>query len=214
MRFCVAIDGPSGAGKSTLSRRAAAELGFLYVDTGAIYRAVALAYREHGESWRDFCDIALTHDGGQRVYLNGRDVSEEIRKHEVSKIASDLSACAEVRAFLLGLQRELAQNGKVIMDGRDIGTVVVPDADIKIFLTADPEDRARRRFDELCLRGQDVAYEDVLRDVTERDRNDTNRAISPLRRADDAVLLDTTGNTFEKSLLLITELIRERAKTV
>ncbi len=210
MRFCVAIDGPSGAGKSTLSRRAAEQLGFLYVDTGAIYRAVALSYLERGALELDKTNIEILHrDGLQHVLLNGRDVTADIRRHEVSGLASDLSARPEVREYLLNMQREMAASGKVIMDGRDIGTVVVPDAELKIFLTADPEDRARRRYKELIAKGQEVCYDDVLRDVRQRDRNDMTRPIAPLRKADDAIELDTTGNTFDRSLGLLTDLIRK-----
>lgn len=208
-RFCVAIDGPSGAGKSTLSRRAAEMLGFLYVDTGAIYRAVALSYLELGRLALDRTKINILYkDGLQHALLNGRDVTADIRRHEVSGLASDLSAKPEVREYLLNMQRELAASGRVIMDGRDIGTVVVPDAELKIYLTAAPEDRARRRYEELTLKGQRVDYDDILRDVLRRDHNDMTRPIAPLRKADDAIELDTTGNTFEKSLELLTELIQ------
>ncbi len=199
----VAIDGPSGAGKSTIARTVARELGFLYIDTGALYRSIGLFVMEEGLRPQEREDVKsclprihleLRHvDGVQRVFLNGEDVSEKIRTPAVSMAASQVSAVPEVRAFLLELQRSIASKNNVIMDGRDIGTVVLPDAELKIFLTADPEDRARRRYEELAARGETVSYEEVLRDVIQRDHNDTHREISPLRQAPDAVLCNTTG---------------------
>ena len=217
----VAIDGPSGAGKSTLARKAAAMLGYLYVDTGAIYRTVALSAVRAGIDPKDAerlvptldgLDIRLEYaaDGLQHMYLNGEDVSEAIRVHEISQHASTVSAIPEVRAFLLELQRELARKNNVIMDGRDIGTVVLPDAQVKIFLTASPESRARRRHLELQQRGQDTGFDTVLRDIIKRDEQDTNRPIAPLRQAEDAVLLDTTHLNLEQSLQAILDTIREK----
>ncbi len=217
----VAIDGPSGAGKSTLARQAARELGFLYVDTGAIYRTVALsavrAGIETSDAKRliptlDALDIRLGYgeDGMQHMYLNGEDVSTAIRDHAVSQHASTVSAIPEVRAFLLELQRELARTNNVIMDGRDIGTVVLPDAQVKLFLTAAPEARAKRRCLELAQRGQDTPYETVLHDIIKRDEQDTNRAIAPLRQAEDAVLVDTTHLDLEQSLQAILSAIKEK----
>lgn len=208
--FSIAIDGPAGAGKSTLSRMLAQKLGFVYADTGALYRAIGLFAVRNGVQPDDAprveallprvrLDIRLT-DTGQRVLLCGEDVSGDIRTPEISKAASKVSTIPAVRTFLLGLQRGLAEKRNIVMDGRDIGTVVLPHAQLKIFLTASSEDRARRRFEELCARGEDVAYEQVLRDVKERDAQDSQRAVAPLRAADDAVLLDTTGNTLERSL--------------
>ena len=217
----VAIDGPSGAGKSTLARKAAAILGYLYVDTGAIYRTVALSAVRGGIDPADAqalvptleqLDIRLEYgeDGLQHMYLNGEDVSEAIRVHEISQHASTVSAIPAVRAFLLELQRDLARKNNVIMDGRDIGTVVLPQAQVKIFLTASPESRAHRRYLELQQRGQDTQFETVLRDIIKRDEQDTNRPIAPLRQAQDAVLLDTTRLNLEQSLQAILDISRER----
>lgn len=220
-RYSVAVDGPSGAGKSTLSRKAAQALGFLYLDTGAIYRTVAV------NVLRQKVDVANEHalcallpdtkielkyapDGLQHMYLNGLDVTDEIRNNEISMIASKISAIGQVREFLLEFQRQQAQREHVIMDGRDIGTVVLPHADVKIFLTADPAVRAKRRFDELVARGQNITFQDVLDDVLKRDFQDTNRAVSPLKQAYDAVLLDTSNLTFEQSLEKILSIIQER----
>lgn len=215
----VAIDGPSGAGKSTLARAAAAALGFLYVDTGAIYRTVGLSARDQGVDPGDETAVAamlpalqveLRYDeaGRQRMLLNNRDVSEEIRLPEISRYASAVSALPVVRAYLMETQRELARKNNVVMDGRDIGTVVLPEAQVKIFLTASPEDRARRRWEELRERGTEKTYEDILREVEERDYNDTHRAAAPLRPAEDAVCLDTTGCTFRQSRERILAIIR------
>jgi cytidylate kinase len=207
----VAIDGPSGAGKSTISRAVAKKLGLIYIDTGALYRVIGLRLLERGGMELDTLKLSLKFvDGEQRVFDGGRDVTEDIRRHEVSKAASDCSAIPEVRAFLLELQRGLAAQNDVIMDGRDIGTVVLPNADLKIFLTAAPEDRAKRRFDELSAKGSDLSYEQILADIKARDHNDSTRKEAPLRQAEDAVLLDTTGNEFEQSAALIEGLIRER----
>lgn len=218
----IAIDGPSGAGKSTISRAIAKRLGFVYVDTGAMYRACALACLRTGTdvkadpegaaavvSGLDI-DIAYGPDGGQLVYLNGEDVTGLLRTPEVSMAASDVSAIPAVRAKLVELQRALAARRDVIMDGRDIGTHVLPDADVKIFLTASAEDRARRRYDELVLHGEDVRYEDVLADMVRRDENDSTRACAPLEPAADAVLTDTSGNEFEQSVEQIYRIITER----
>lgn len=217
----VAIDGPSGAGKSTLARKAAAILGYLYVDTGAIYRTVALSAVRGGIDPADAqalvptleqLDIRLEYgeDGLQHMYLNGEDVSQDIRVHEISQHASAVSAIPAVRAFLLELQRDLARKNNVIMDGRDIGTVVLPEAQVKIFLTASPESRARRRYLELQQRGQDTDLDTVLRDIIKRDEQDSNRPIAPLRQAEDAVLLDTTQLNLEQSLCAILDIIKEK----
>lgn len=217
----IAIDGPSGAGKSTLARKAAAALGYLYVDTGAIYRTVALSAVRRGIDPSDAArlipilpelDIRLEYaeDGLQHMYLNGEDVSEAIRMHEISQHASTVSAIPEVRAFLLDLQRDLARKHNVIMDGRDIGTVVLPDAQVKIFLTASPESRARRRHLELQQRGQSTEFDTVLRDIIKRDEQDTNRPIAPLRQAEDAVLVDTTYLNLEQSFQAILDAIKEK----
>lgn len=217
----IAIDGPSGAGKSTLARALAEKFGFTYVDTGAIYRTVGLAVKRHNIGSKDagsiipllhMLDIQLRHNeaGQQRMYLDNEDVSEEIRMPEISIYASDVSAIPEVRSFLLEMQRKMAREQNVIMDGRDIGTVVLPEAGLKLFLTASPEERARRRLLELETKGVETNFEDVLRDICYRDKNDSSRAAAPLRAADDAIKLDTTGNTFEQSLALVSELVKER----
>ena len=217
----IAIDGPSGAGKSTLARSLAQELRFLYVDTGAIYRTVGLmALRSGVEPTDHDAVVALLprlnirvvygEDGLQHMLLNGEDVTADIRKNEVSHYASCVSAIPEVRTFLLELQRKSARENNVIMDGRDIGTVVLPNADVKIFLTASPEDRARRRHLELLERGEQVDYETVLSDMVERDRNDESRAAAPLRKAEDAIVVDTTGNLLEESLKILRETVKER----
>ena len=217
----VAIDGPAGAGKSSISRRAAATLGFIYIDTGALYRTVGLHALRLGADVKDpaAVEACLTGDlhvelrfvnGEQRMFLNGEDVSDAIRTPEASLAASAVSAVPAVRAYLFDLQKQLAHENNCIMDGRDIGTVVLPDAQVKIFLTASPEARAKRRYEELLEKGMDVRFEDVLADMIQRDYNDSHRAIAPLKPADDAVLLDTSGNTLEQSVKLVTETIRER----
>ena len=217
----VAIDGPAGAGKSTLARQAARELGFLYVDTGAIYRTVALKTVRAGADPSDPAqviplleglDIRMDYgpDGEQRMFLEGEDVSSAIREHQISGLASKVSAIPEVRAFLLDFQRKLAREHDVLMDGRDIGTVVLPDADVKIFLTAAPESRARRRLLELEQKGQKTDFETILRDIVLRDEEDRNRPIAPLRQAEDAVLLDTTQLNLEQSLQALLSIIKEK----
>lgn len=219
--YSIAIDGPSGAGKSTMAKRLAAELNFLYVDTGAIYRTVGLQAYKKGvqpddgpavESLLPDIRIEMMYgdDGLQHMVLNGEDVTTAIRQHEISHYASAVSAIPEVRAFLLEMQRKFARENHVIMDGRDIGTVVLPDADLKIYLTADAEDRARRRHLELLERGQQSDYEQVLRDMIERDYRDMNRDTAPLKKADDAVLVDTTGIGPEESYSILLDLIRTR----
>ena len=218
----VAVDGPSGAGKSTLSRSAAAKLDFLYVDTGAIYRTIGCAVRRRGidpgersavAAILPETDIGLRYeaDGLQHRSLNGEDVTAEIRLPEISQYASQVSAYPEVRAFLLEMQRRLAREHSVIMDGRDIGTVVLPDAEVKVFLTASAEERARRRMLELEQRGTPQPFDEVLRAIQERDWNDSHRAAAPLRQAEDAVLLDTTELDFGQSEEALLAIIRERA---
>ena len=220
-KFAVALDGPSGAGKSSLAKAAAERFGFLYVDTGAIYRTVGLAAKRRGIGSKDregviamlpSLHIDLTHgeDGLQHMFLDGEDVSGEIRLPEISLYASDVSAIPEVRAYLMETQRSLAREHDVIMDGRDIGTVVLPDAPLKVFLTASPEARAERRYKELLGKGQKVSFEDVLRDMRIRDENDSSRSAAPLKAAEDAVLLDTTALGFAESCDALAALIRER----
>lgn len=218
----IAIDGPAGAGKSTIAKTAAKELGFIYVDTGALYRAVGYYVFNKNIDPKDEnrvteiltqINVALKFvNGEQRVFLNDEDVSDKIRTPEISMYASAVSAHPSVRQFLFETQRKLARENDVIMDGRDIGTVVLPNADVKIFLTASPEERAKRRYDELVLKGENVNYEDILKDVITRDYNDSHRAIAPLKQADDAILLDTTGNELAKSVALVISTIKEHLK--
>ena len=218
----IAIDGPSGAGKSTLARSTAEKLGFLYVDTGAIYRTIGYDSYLQGVDPADEAAVTarlpqlrveLRHggDGLQHMLLDGRDVTAEIRLPEISRYASAVAAYPAVRAYLLEMQRHLAREHSVLMDGRDIGTVVLPEAEVKIFLTAAPEARAQRRCLELEQRGTPEPYEKVLEDIRRRDWDDSHRAIAPLRQAEDAVVLDTTELTFTQSEEALLALIRERA---
>ena len=215
----VAIDGPAGAGKSTISRAAAKAVGFIYVDTGALYRTVGVNALRKGINTRDKEAVAATlsdisvdlvfENGEQKVLLNGENVSEEIRTPPASMAASDVSAVPEVRAFLFDLQRDIAKRNNCIMDGRDIGTVVLPDAKVKIFLTASPESRAMRRYKELIEKGTQVEYKEVLEDLIERDYNDSHREIAPLKPADDGVIVDTTDLNLEESINEIIRIIQE-----
>ena len=219
--FKIAIDGPAGAGKSTIAKRAAKELKFVYIDTGAMYRAIGLAAIRAGvdpngdiasvEALLETVKIDIAHsETGQQVFLNGEDVSTEIRLPEVSVAASDVSKIPAVRSKLLDLQRSIAEKADVIMDGRDIGTVVLPNADLKIFLTASVEDRAMRRYKELCEKGIDCNFDDVKKDMEYRDKNDSEREIAPLKPAEDSVFVDTTGNTLEESVAAILQIMKER----
>lgn len=217
----IAIDGPSGAGKSTLAKRLAQKLGFLYVDTGAIYRTVGLAARRRNVGPSDAAGVEamlpeLTvamgygEDGLQHMYLDGEDVTGAIRENEISAYASKVASLPAVRNFLMEMQRRTAREHDVIMDGRDIGTVVLPKADLKIFLTAEPEARAKRRHKELLDRGQQVEFAQVLQEVIERDRRDMGRETAPLRQAEDAMLADTTGLDLEGSFQLLLGLAQDR----
>ena len=217
----VAIDGPAGAGKSTMAKRVAKELGYLYVDTGAIYRTVGYHMWLMGIGPRDAdgirrclddVNIEIQHqdDGVQHMILNGKDVTGEIRTPEMSKYASGVSARKCVRDFLLDMQRAFARKHNVVMDGRDIGTVVLPKAQVKIFLTASPEERAKRRCEELTEKGEKASYEKVLQDMKQRDKQDSERAIAPLKPAPDAVKLDTSGNTIEQSVSEILAIVRRK----
>ena len=216
----VAIDGPSGAGKSSLAKRLAKDLGYVYVDTGALYRAVGYYMLTNGVPLKEAAQVEARlpeitlelkyADGTQRVILNGEDVSGKIRTPEVSMAASVVSAQPPVRRFLFDLQRDTAKKSDVIMDGRDIGTVVLPDARLKIFLTASPEARAKRRYAELCEKGEKVTYDAVLADMVKRDYDDTHRAAAPLKAADDAVLVDTTALSLEESIDTLRRLVEER----
>ncbi|MFR2190350.1 MAG: (d)CMP kinase [Acutalibacteraceae bacterium] len=221
MMINVAIDGPAGAGKSTIAKAAAKALGYIYVDTGALYRTVALGAVRAGVLESDDGIAALLPnllvelkfvDGSQHVYLNGEDVSDLIRTPEISMGASKVSAVPAVRAFLLDLQRDLAKKNNVIMDGRDIATVVLPNAQVKIFLSATPECRARRRYKELLEKGQTVTYEDVLADVNRRDYQDSHREIAPLKPSADSIMADTSELDLQQSTDLIINIIREHTK--
>ena len=213
----IAIDGPAGAGKSTIAKMVSAEMGYIYVDTGAMYRAVALYLTENNipdeeaEKHMEEVEVSLKFvDGAQRVYLGDRDVSDLIRTPEISMAASRTSAIPAVRARLFDLQQKLARENNIIMDGRDIGTVVLPDANVKIFLTASAEERAKRRFKELSVKPDCPTYEEILKDIIQRDYNDMNRETAPLKQAEDAVLVDTTELTLEQSAARIAEIIKER----
>ncbi len=219
----VAIDGPAGAGKSTISRAVAKELGFLYIDTGAMYRAIGykagrLGIVDEDEIVRMTQKTELTielQDGEQHILIDGEDVTDRIRTPEVSMAASRVSAIAGVRSALVELQRRIAGESNVIMDGRDIGTVVLKDAEVKIFLTASCEVRAKRRYDEMHEKGQEADFESVLKDMQERDYNDSHRAASPLKKAEDAIVCDTTDKTLEESIEMLKDYIeREIEKYV
>ena len=220
MMIQIAIDGPGGAGKSTISKAVAAKLGIVYVDTGALYRTVGFYVRSKNTDPKDAAAVgALLSeitievkyvDGAQRVYLNGEDLGDRIRTPEMSMYASAVSAIPAVRAFLLETQKDIARKNSVIMDGRDIGTVILPDADVKIFLTASAECRARRRYDELTAKGQSVSFEDVLAEMNQRDTQDSTREIAPAQAAKDAVILDNTGLSFEESVDAVIALVNEK----
>lgn len=222
MSIAIAIDGPAGAGKSTISKSAAKQLGFIYIDTGALYRTVGLAASRAGiepiegkevDDLLSIINVELTFNekGEQVVLLDKEDVSGLIRTPEASMMASKISAIPSVRAYLLDLQRNMAKKDNVIMDGRDIGTVILPDAKVKIFLTATPEARAKRRYKELIEKGMDVKYEGILDDVKTRDYNDMHREIAPLKRAEDAILADTTEIDLQGSIDLVVKIIKENS---
>ena len=219
--IAVAIDGPVGAGKSSLARICAKKLGYIYVDTGALYRTVGLFCVRNSIDTDNHTAVKLAIssklkleirliDGTQHVYMNGEDVSEDIRTPEMSMMASKVSAIGEVRHYLVDIQRKMAEKNNVIMDGRDIGTVILPNAQVKIFITAKPEIRAKRRYDELVAKGMDVKFENVLSDLNKRDYNDSHRAEAPLKQADDAVLLDTSELDFDGSANAIIKIIEEK----
>ena len=215
----VAIDGPSGAGKSSMARRLAADLGYTYVDTGAMYRAIGLYARRAGADTKNADAVAALlpqiqldirlQDGAQHILLNGEDVTEAVRAEEIGMAASDVSAHPAVRTFLLDAQRNLAASRDVLMDGRDIGTVVLPNATVKIYLTASADARARRRLAELLEKGKQTDYETVLADIEQRDYQDTHRAVAPLRQAEDAILVDTSNTGIEESFALLKKTILE-----
>ena len=220
MMIAVAIDGPAGAGKSTIARKVSEEIGFIYVDTGALYRTIGYYAILHNIDPEDKDKVSACLDnikitlkfnqGKQCVFIGDIDVSDKIRTPEISMAASAVSAIPSVRKFLLDLQKNLALENNVIMDGRDIGTVVLPNADIKFFLTASSEERAKRRYADLKIKDKDIKFQDVLNDIKQRDFNDINRKIAPLKPADDAIIVDTTGESLEQSVSRLSSLIRER----
>ena len=215
----IAIDGPAGAGKSSIAREISKRLGIIYLDTGALYRAVGLYMIKNDIDLKKIdrvvlalknCEISIRYvEKSQKVFLCGEDISDFIRSDQVSMAASDVSAICQVREYLLDLQRDIARNHDVVMDGRDIGTVVLPDANVKIFLTASINSRAKRRFNELLEMGQDVKFEDVLKYIKQRDLQDTNRKFAPLKMADDAILVDTTNLSLEESVENVLKIIKK-----
>ena len=220
MNYAIAIDGPAGAGKSTIAKVLAKEMSLIYVDTGALYRTVGYFTTGRGIALTDIEGITAALDdltvelkyvdGVQRVFANGEDVSDLIRTPAISMAASAVSAIPAVRAYLLNTQRDIAAKNSVVMDGRDIGTVILPDAEVKIFLTASPESRAKRRYDELQAKGDPATYEEVLADMIKRDYDDSHRAAAPLKQAEDAVLVDTSGDTLEQSVARIKAVVLEK----
>lgn len=220
MNYAIAIDGPAGAGKSTIAKVLAKEMSLIYVDTGALYRTVGYFTTGRGIALTDIEGITAALDdltvelkyvdGVQRVFANGEDVSDLIRTPAISMAASAVSAIPAVRAYLLNTQRDIAAKNSVVMDGRDIGTVILPDAKVKIFLTASPESRAKRRYDELQAKGDPATYEEVLADMIKRDYDDSHRAAAPLKQAEDAVLVDTSGDTLEQSVARIKAVVLEK----
>ena len=220
----IALDGPSGAGKSTVAKALSARLGLVYVDTGALYRTVGYYVRQKGADPKSEAEVTRLlpemqvelcyRNGEQHVMLNGEDLGQKIREPEISMYASAVSALPSVRAFLLDMQRNIARHQSVVMDGRDIGTVILPDAEIKIFLSASSEARAQRRYRELTEKGISTTYEDVLRDMEERDRNDAGRTVAPAIPAADAVKMDNSHMTVEENVEAILQLIRERGLSV
>ena len=220
MAINIAIDGPAGAGKSSIAKLVSKALGYIYVDTGALYRTVGLYSIRKGIDTKDAQAVTATLgdievklgfvDGAQHVFLNGEDVSDAIRTPEASMGASNVSAIPAVRTFLFDLQRDIAKNNNCIMDGRDIGTVVLPDAQIKIFLTASPEARAQRRYKELIEKGEQVEFQDVLDDINKRDYQDSHREIAPLKQAEDAILVDNSGCNLEEGTKLVLDIIEKK----
>jgi len=220
--FIIAIDGPSGAGKSTVAKLLAKRMRYTYIDTGAMYRAVALKAKEKGVRTEDESALArlasslriafVGKNGEDRVLCNGEDITEMIRSPDISLLASDISTKASVREILVGMQRKMGGGGGVVLEGRDIGTVVFPNAEVKFYLDADPQERARRRFEELIGKGISVSFEETLEEVVQRDRNDTSRSVSPLTKAPDAIVIDSTDLSVEEVLDRMAQSIRAREK--
>lgn len=218
----IAIDGPAGAGKSTIAKAVAKELGLIYLDTGAMYRAVAYAALKNGTDVSDAKGVAALleglkmdiryEDGVQLIFVNGENVTPYLRTPEMSKAASDISALPVVRYKMVEMQREFAATCDVVLDGRDIGTFVLPDANCKFYMTASPEERAKRRFEELRLKGENCSYDDVLNDIIKRDYNDSHREVAPLKQADDAVYLDTTTLTIAQVVAAVEKVVKEKIK--
>lgn len=217
----IAIDGPAGAGKTTVARAVAQHFGFIYVDTGAMYRTIGLYVLSKEKDTTDAAQvlplldeikitIAFSREDGQRIFLNGQDVSEAIRQPEMSMAASNVSSIPGVRDFLFSLQRQSVKENNVVMDGRDIGTVVIPDADVKLFLTASAEKRAQRRYKEMIAKGMQVDYDQLLLEIKQRDYNDSHRAVAPLKQAQDAILVDTTDLTLEESIQRVISIVKDR----
>ena len=221
-RFAIAVDGPAGSGKSTVAKAVARKLGIIYVDTGAMYRTVALHCKQNGVAWDKEADVVASleslkmkivpEEGGQKIFLNDVDVTTEVRSAEIGKGASAVAAYPVVRERMVELQQEMAKEHSVIMDGRDIGTVVLPDAEVKIYLDAGVEERARRRVGELIAKGETPDFEEIKKMIIERDHNDMNREHSPLRRADDAISLDSTSMTIEEVQQAILDIVQERVE--
>ena len=219
-RFAIAVDGPAGSGKSTVAKAVARKLGIIYVDTGAMYRTVALHCRQKGIAWEQEADVVsaldslkmkiVPEEGGQKIFLNDVDVTTDVRAAEIGKGASAVAAYPKVRERMVELQQEMAKVNSVIMDGRDIGTVVLPNATLKFFVTASVEERANRRYKELCEKGASVTYEEVYKDIETRDYNDSHREIAPLKPAEDSIMFDTTGNTLQESIDNLIKMIKEK----
>ncbi len=218
----IAIDGPSGAGKSSVAKELSSRLGFIYLDTGALYRGIGYYFVNNGMDYNDESIINKNinsikidvrfENGTQNIYICNDNVTDKIRTEEISKAASKVSSMKSVRKFLLDLQKNMATKNNVIMDGRDIGTVVLPNADVKIFLTASPEERAKRRHEELINKGNKISYEEVLKSINERDFNDSNRAIAPLKPADDAIVIDTTNYSFNQVVDKLMKIVEEKVR--
>lgn len=216
----IAIDGPSGSGKSTIAKALSKQLGIVYVDTGALYRTVGYFVRQKNANPKDADEVGALlpeinieiryEDGAQHVYLNGEDLGDRIRTPEMSMYASAVSAIPSVRAFLLDTQRDIARKNSVVMDGRDIGTVILPDAEVKIFMYASNEARATRRYKELIAKGEDVKYEDVLREMIERDNNDRSRDVAPAVPAEDAVMLDNSDMSVDENVEAVIDIIKSK----